>query len=142
MPELVRQGLVVVLTLGLLLYSLARIVGGLVLLLEMHGIIKNAKFTEQVDKLKASLPEMNANAFVPMNATVYLSHSLLMGVILFAGSALILLSQHLLGLTLVFSYCALFGFAFINFRRFNVKVAHLAVTLVLALILTFLLVSR
>ncbi len=139
MPELVRQGLIVVITFGLLLYSLARIVGGPVLLLEMHGFIKNAKFTEQVDKLKASLPEMNAKAFLPMNATVYLSYSLLMGVILFAGSALILLSQHGLGLTLVFAYCVLFGFAFINFRSFNRKVAHLGVTLLLAVILAALL---
>ena len=139
MPDELRQGIIVVITLGLLLYSLARIVGVPVLLLEMYGVLKNAKFTAQIDKLKTSLPEMNAKAFVPMNATVYLSFSLVMGVILFIGAALILLGQASLGLPLIFGYCGLFAFAFINFRTFNAKIAHLAVTLLLAVVLAVLL---
>lgn len=139
MPEELRQGVIVVITIGLLLYSLARIVGGPILLLEMYGVLKNAKFTAQVDKLKTSLPEMNAKAFVPMNATVYLSYSLIMGVILFIGAVLILFGQASLGMPLIFGYCGLFAFAFINFRTFNAKIAHLAVTLLLVVILAVLL---
>lgn len=139
MPDELRQGIIVVITLGLLFYSLARIVGGPILLLEMYGVLKNAKFTEQVDKLKKSLPDMNAKAFMPMSVTVYLSYSLVMGVILFSGAVLILFGQASLGLPLIFGYCGLFAFAFINFRTFNAKLAHLAVTLLLAMILAVLL---
>lgn len=139
MPDELRQGVIVVITLGLILYSLARIVGGPVLLLELYGVLKNAKFTEQIDKLKTSLPEMNARAFVPMSATVYLSFSLIMGVVLFLGAMLILFGQASIGLPFIFGYCGLFAFAFINFRTFNAKLAHLAVTLLLAVILAVLL---
>lgn len=139
MPDELRQGIIVLIALGLLLYSLARIVGGPILLLEMYGVIKNAKFTEQVDKLKTSLPEMNAKAFVPMSAAVYLSYSFAMGVVLFVGTALILFGQASIGLTFIFGYCGLFAFAFINFRTFNAKIAHLAVTSLLAVILAALL---
>lgn len=138
MPELIRQSLVIIISLGLIAYSLARLTGVPVVLLQLHGFTNNEKFSAAVEKLNTSLPEMNARAFVPMSPTVYLGYSLVMGLVLFAGAVLVLLGQNTIGLTLIFGYCLLFGLGFINYRILNAKIAHLAVSLVVAVILAVL----
>ncbi|MAP94368.1 MAG: hypothetical protein CMK07_05395 [Ponticaulis sp.] len=133
-----RQIIVILIALGLTLYGLARISGVATLCLQLLGVIDSPELAAASEDLIAALPDMNANAFIPMEPNIYLGYSFAMGVVLFLGGVLVLARQRGIGLALIFGYCAMFGLMFVNYQMFNAKIMHLAIVSLLALILTLL----
>lgn len=104
------------------------------------GWIESSAAEDAITLLNENLPEMNANAFVVLPVTTYLGYSALMGLVLLAG-VIVGFTGRIKAMLGVYGYCILFALMFINYKTMNIKLAHLAITLVFAIVLHILLLK-
>lgn len=103
----------------------------------MAGMFQQEDFATASAGLHAALPVMNDTAFIPVSVPVYIGYSMLMGVVLLVGSALVII-RHRKGMYLVFGYSLMFALMFVNFHTFNANLLSLLAVFAISVLLAFL----
>lgn len=132
--NLLREVGYYLIAIGFLVYGGFRIAGAVPAVAQVMGWGNTDIGRSIVEALAPAFPALSQRALIPLSMAAYLSWSGIMGLALTTGSMLALFKLHV-GYWLMASYFILFGIMFINYLTFNVKIVHLATSLVLFLIM-------